>query len=376
MEIKNKTPKTKILIVEDEAIICQSLMEFLVDMNYSVVGTADTSEKAIAEFIATKPDLILMDIHLKGNVNGIQTSEEILKNHEVPIVFLTANQDLANFELAKKSGAYGYVLKPFQERELLMAIEIALSQFEDKKRIIKLETTLSKIEKKNLIEKFSLDIINKIKSHLTLLYGATDNLNTLLEQQPDLKQNSSFNSAFELLNKGSNKINDMIKVYRKEIEANEFEMPSLVNVKKVCNNALTLCRYLSLGEKVNFMQPTGPENASVWAAPDTLSQVLVNILRNACGALKNTMNAWINITWEESDENTLILKITDSGNKISHEVKEKILNILSFKSEILSEHLGLHLSQRMLNSYGGSLHLDTTNPNTCFVLKLKRNAIQ
>ena len=109
MEIKNKTPKTKILIVEDEAIICQSLMEFLVDMNYSVVGTADTSEKAIAEFIATKPDLILMDIHLKGNVNGIQTSEEILKNHEVPIVFLTANQDLANFELAKKSGAYGYV---------------------------------------------------------------------------------------------------------------------------------------------------------------------------------------------------------------------------------------------------------------------------
>jgi diguanylate cyclase (GGDEF)-like protein/PAS domain S-box-containing protein len=118
--------KACILLVEDEGIIALDLKTRLSDMGYIIIGTASTGERAIQIASETTPDLILMDIKIKGPLDGIETAEKIRATMSVPIIFLTAFADEATLDRAKITGPSGYILKPYQERELAIAIEMAL----------------------------------------------------------------------------------------------------------------------------------------------------------------------------------------------------------------------------------------------------------
>lgn len=116
----------RLLVVEDEGIIANMLAFHLKRVGYEVVGTAATGEEAVEIAVAAKPDLILMDIRLAGAMDGIQAADEIHKTLDVPVVFLTAYSDDATLQRAKITTPFGYIMKPFNERELLASVEIAL----------------------------------------------------------------------------------------------------------------------------------------------------------------------------------------------------------------------------------------------------------
>ena len=115
-----------ILVVEDEAIVAMDLREQLLEMGYQVCGIAGNAKKAIALAREHRPDLILMDIVIKGERDGIDTAEIIGRTLHIPVVFLTAYSDASTIERAAKTAPYGYLTKPFQTRELRAAIEVAL----------------------------------------------------------------------------------------------------------------------------------------------------------------------------------------------------------------------------------------------------------
>ncbi|QSA98479.1 PAS domain S-box protein [Methylococcus sp. EFPC2] len=116
----------RVLVVEDEALVAEEIRDRLTRLGYEVVGVADTGRQAIAAAEQTRPGLVLMDIRLKGRMDGIEAGEHIYRRWEIPVVFLTAHSDQATFERAKLTAPFGYILKPFRERDLLMAIEMAL----------------------------------------------------------------------------------------------------------------------------------------------------------------------------------------------------------------------------------------------------------
>jgi two-component system, cell cycle sensor histidine kinase and response regulator CckA len=116
----------KVLVVEDESIVALDLRNHLQRMDYSVVGVADTAEKAHRLAHDHRPDVILMDIQLRGPVDGIDAATEIQSALDIPVIFLTAYSDERSLRRAKESRAYGYILKPFQERELGITIDLAL----------------------------------------------------------------------------------------------------------------------------------------------------------------------------------------------------------------------------------------------------------
>lgn len=116
----------RLLVVEDEGIIANMLVLQLQRFGYEIVGTAPTGEEAVATALAKKPDLVLMDIRLAGRMDGIEAAEEIHKTLDVPVIFLTAYSDDATLQRAKVTSPFGYIMKPFNERELLAAVEIAL----------------------------------------------------------------------------------------------------------------------------------------------------------------------------------------------------------------------------------------------------------
>jgi PAS domain S-box-containing protein len=117
---------SKILIVEDEMIISMEIKQKLHGMGYVVVGQAITGESAIQKAGENQPDLILMDIRLKGDMDGITAAKRVMDLYDLPIIFLTAHSDKATLERAIAVSPSGYLLKPFKERELMTNIEMSL----------------------------------------------------------------------------------------------------------------------------------------------------------------------------------------------------------------------------------------------------------
>lgn len=128
----------RILVVEDEAIVAMDIEDRLASMNYALAGRADSGEKALDLIEKQHPDLVLMDIRLKGDMDGITAAEEVRRRFHLPVIFLTAYSEDATVERAKLAEPYGYILKPFEDRELKSAIEIALYKHQAESEIRRL----------------------------------------------------------------------------------------------------------------------------------------------------------------------------------------------------------------------------------------------
>ena len=120
------SPERRALIVEDEILIAEELRERLSRLGFLVIAAVDSAEESIAIATKERPDLVLMDIRLKGEKDGVQAAMEIRRQVDVPIVYLTAYSDSLTVERAKQTEHDGFILKPFLRRELQVTIEIAM----------------------------------------------------------------------------------------------------------------------------------------------------------------------------------------------------------------------------------------------------------
>jgi PAS domain S-box-containing protein len=125
---------SKILIVEDDNIVAKDLQKRLTHLGYDVIGVALTGEEAIKKAIANLPDLVLMEVCLKGEMNGIETAKALRFQYGIAVVYLSSNADSDTLKRASKTEPFGYILKPFEERELNTAIEVALYRRELERR--------------------------------------------------------------------------------------------------------------------------------------------------------------------------------------------------------------------------------------------------
>ena len=130
-----------ILIVEDEAIVSDDIKETLLSLGYSVAGTAKTGKAALELAESASPDLVLMDIHLAGDMDGIEAADRIHALYGIPVIYLTAYADSGILERAKKTEPYGYVIKPYDERGLHSAIEMAFYKHLMERRLTESEAT-------------------------------------------------------------------------------------------------------------------------------------------------------------------------------------------------------------------------------------------
>lgn len=184
-------PNIKVLIVEDEALIAEDIAANLRNINFEVVGIAYSSEKALDMLSRRHPDAVLLDINIRGSMDGIQLAEIINDKYKLPFVYLTSYSDKATIERAKVTMPYGYIVKPFDERDLLTSLEMAVYRHaqinkneppELEKINAQLLTPITKKEyeialditqgltNKQMGEKHFISI-NTIKSHIKNLYA-------------------------------------------------------------------------------------------------------------------------------------------------------------------------------------------------------------
>ena len=127
--------KANILLVDDDVLIAESNKFILRKAGYNIAGIATEGLQAVKLAKEKQPDLILMDVNLGSSMDGITAAEEIQKFADIPFIFLTAYSDPATIERAKKVGPFGYFIKPFDNRELLVSIETSLYKHSFDKKI-------------------------------------------------------------------------------------------------------------------------------------------------------------------------------------------------------------------------------------------------
>lgn len=184
----------RVLIVEDEPLIAEDISEFLGEMDYACAGIAYDSETALDMLVNRHPDVALLDINIEGSKNGIELAQVIRDNYKIPFLFLTSHSDKSTLDEAKKTLPYGYILKPFNEKDLVSSLEMALfrhanenkSALPELSKINKaLNTNLTEKEYACLVEIFNgctnkqmaknqFVSVNTIKSHLKNLYLKLD----------------------------------------------------------------------------------------------------------------------------------------------------------------------------------------------------------
>ncbi|MBD2437899.1 hybrid sensor histidine kinase/response regulator [Nostoc sp. FACHB-110] len=122
--------QVRILVVEDEVIVARTIVSQLNQLGYTVIGTASSGQIAISKAIENKPELVLMDVILKGEMDGITAASQIREQLDIPVIFLTAYGDDNTVQRAKYTQPFGYVVKPFTPKDLRIAIEIGLLKYE------------------------------------------------------------------------------------------------------------------------------------------------------------------------------------------------------------------------------------------------------
>ena len=153
-----------ILIIEDELIIAQDIRFILEDQGYKVEKVIKNGDEAISYLSFHHPDLVLCDINIKGSKDGVEVATQVQKKKKIPFIFLTSLSDKSTLERAKHALPYGYIVKPFDDKDIRTAIEIALFKFEQEITNLKItKETLDKIAKDYLTNKEYEIVVEMLK---------------------------------------------------------------------------------------------------------------------------------------------------------------------------------------------------------------------
>lgn len=381
-------PSHSILIVEDENITALELQEHLKSWNYHVAGIVSNGTQAVQKAVELKPDLILMDIILKGDLDGIDTAEQIHANLDIPIIYVTAYADKHTLQRAKISAPYGYVLKPFDERELQIVLEMALYKHRTEQELRHYREALEELVQARTLElqqaKEEAEAANNAKtafmtniSHefFTPLNGILGYIQLL---QKDTTLNQHQQNYVDIIRRSGDRL---LKLVRNILDVTRMESQSIALhkhdfllsdfLKEVSQHARNWTKVRGL----EFRQQLASElPEKIYADRVRLQQVLLALLDNAV-TFSETGHVTLRVRriqpvpghtgvppLDSGQGSQLRFEIEDTGPGIPEALQEPIFTAFKQADEYLQKRdgkagLGLALSRGLIRRMGSELIL-------------------
>ncbi len=272
---KEGSVSARIMVVEDEGIVALDIQSKLEGLGYEVPAVVASAADAIHKAGQIRPDLILMDIQLEGDVDGVEAATQINRQLQIPVIYLTAYSDENTLERAKMAEPMGYLLKPFEERELYAAVEIALYKRGTENEKARLEERLKQSEKMEAIGQLSAGLAYNFNN---MLHGVIGNLDLASMQAPDELRPFLEDAAYDAT-AAAKLMSQLMQLYRQE----QIEH-SGIDVNGVIVEVASMCREI-FSAKISITVDGDSGVPTVSGNRDQLRQSLVNLCTNARDAV-------------------------------------------------------------------------------------------
>jgi signal transduction histidine kinase len=342
-------PSARIMLVEDERIVALHLQQQLAKFGYDVVANIASGEQALKKVEELRPDLILMDIHIEGPIDGIETAARIPADHAIPVVYLTAYSEEATLERARSTKPYGYLLKPFSERELHATIQMVMERRRSEIALRASEDRLRQAQKMQVVGQLAGGVAHDFNNLLAIIYGNLE----LIEDEATAAGNENMKAlvatALKAAERGGSLTHQLLAFSRLQPL-----QTSVLDVGRLVRGLIDMLGR-TLGETVQIEQKLPSDLWKIKIDPNQLENALLNLAVNARDAMPNGGSLLIegeNIDLDKiyADQHEevapgryVLLSVTDTGSGMSKEVRERALEPF-FTTKPVGEGTGLGLS--------------------------------
>jgi signal transduction histidine kinase len=340
-------PHARIMLVEDERIVALHMQQQLSTFGYDVVANVANGTQALQKIEEDQPDLVLMDIHIEGEIDGIDTAARIPPGYHIPVVYLTAYSEEATLERARATKPYGYLLKPFSERELHATIQMVLERSGTEKALRASEERLRQAQKMEVVGQLAGGVAHDFNNLLAIIYGNLDLLDEALADRPDLRQivQTTMNAA----GRGAALTHQLLAYSRLQPLD-----PRVLDLGKLAVE-MTKLLHRTLGETIEIQTEVPGDLWKTRIDPNQLENALLNLAVNARDAMPNggklmieAQNAILDAAYAEEHLEVapgryVMLAVTDTGTGMSKEVARRALEPF-FTTKPTGQGTGLGLS--------------------------------
>ncbi len=360
--MQSNEPPIKVLITEDEILIARELEMTLQDLGYEVVGIASNGASALAQIAEVQPDLVLMDIVLPGELDGIETAEQIRQQFQLPIIFLTAYADRSTLERAKITEPFGYLLKPFQPQALNIAIQVALVRHRAE------SARLS-----NLRSSITAALPHEINTPLHGILGFTN----VIQRYYDSMSKTEMLETIQCIQTsavGLEKICKRVLLYAK-LEVIGTSPPEVAQLRQMATfdsteviERLAQRKATELGRRMTLRLHLA--ELPVQMAELYLGQIVEELVDNACRF--SEPGSFIDLS-TTLDQQSFCLTLTDRGQGMTPNQISQIGAYQQFNRDYLEQQglgLGLALVQQIVRLHGGSFAIQSSEQGSSITVRL------
>lgn len=364
----------KILVVEDESIIALDIQNSLVDAGYSVVAIATCADEALDLTAQFNPDLVLMDIRLRGEIDGVEVAEKIRTEFNLPVVYLTAHADETTLRRAKITEPFGYILKPFEDRELITTIEIALSRYHAE---VAIQLALAKEKELNQIKSRFVSVVShEFRNPLNAILFSTELLERYESELSQERKQEYLHRIQLSVRRMSQLLNDVLTIGETESGGLPFN-PQPIDLLQFCKDLIEELQFdrspncpIHLTYKnADFLDS---ENLSFpYLDENLLRHILANLLSNAIKYSPQGKNIDLNLTYNKE---AIVFQIQDYGIGIPITDQSRLFDSFYRASNVKTipgTGLGLSIVKQCVDLHGGTIEvISEVEKGTIFTVTL------
>ncbi len=301
-----------VLVVEDEIITAIDIKGSLENLGYNVPPIASTGQEALAEVAKSQPDIILMDIVIKGEIDGIETANRIRDRQRIPIIFLTAYSDDATLARAGISEPFGYLLKPFDDRELHSTIQMALKRYQAESKIRKERDTAEQLQREaeNLVELNSRYIAmtsHEFRTPMTTIHSSSELLEHYSHKWSEEKKLGHLKRIQSSIKSMTKLLDEVLTIGKADAGKLEFK-PVELDIVKLAKELVEELHLTTDKPRINLQVFGEIDEATM--DPKLLRHILTNLLSNALKYSPAGGTVEFTLTGQGK---YLILSVQDSG---------------------------------------------------------------
>lgn len=345
--------ETTVLIVEDELLIAKGLARKLKNLGYTVAGIVASGDAALERAETEKPDIVLMDIVIQGDIDGIETAQQIRQRFAIPVIYMTAYADDETLARAQQTEAYGYILKPFKEREVHATIQCALSKHRAETQVSR--ELIRQQDSNTAKSQFLSMAAHDLRSPLTTILGTTELLAHYGQKFSDERKQHYLGRIQNSVEHMNQLLEDVLALSRADDTQVHFE-PVQIELVQFCRSLVEEFQTVPI-PRIEFW--TELHELKGTFDPQQLQHILMNLVSNGLKYSPETEKIGLYL-WHQNHR--AIFEVRDRGIGIPNADLQRLFEAFHRAKnvgKVPGTGLGMAIVKRFVDCHGGTIDVTT-----------------